>query len=260
MILHPSEISSSIGYHTFAGLAIIVVALICIARAGMQKDECLARRSENSRPSLHEHLAGTSTSLSRGVCVCILSGLFSAALNFALVFAGSIRATAIELKSSDFGATSLVWALAVGCGGFVANAGFCLFLLMKNSSLRHFCVVQQQKAVILSLGSDYVEFDGTSSSTKTSNFDICTTSKNIACCCSMGCLWIGGYFLYGAGCSMMGTAAAVLAWPINLCASVATANICAWLSGEWKHATQQAHLFLLIGLLLLFAAASVMAA
>ena len=59
---------------------------------------------------------------------------------------------------------------------------------------------------------------------------------------------------------MMGTAAAVLAWPINLCAAVATANVCALISGEWKNTPQQTRLWLLLGLLLLFAAASVMAA
>ncbi len=59
---------------------------------------------------------------------------------------------------------------------------------------------------------------------------------------------------------MMGNAAAVLAWPINLCAAVATANACAFISGEWKDTTQQTRLTLLLGLLLLFAAASVMAA
>ena len=58
----------------------------------------------------------------------------------------------------------------------------------------------------------------------------------------------------------MGTAAAVLAWPINLCAAVATANFCALISGEWKNTPQQTRLWLLLGLLLLFAAASVMAA
>jgi L-rhamnose-H+ transport protein len=259
LILHPNEISSSIGNHTFAGLAIIAVALMCIAGAGMQKDECLARRCDNSTSSLHAQKAASSASLVGGVCLCLLSGLFSAALNFSLAFAGSIRASAYELKSSDFGATSLVWALAVGCGGFAANAGFCLLLLIKNSSCRQFCVARQQQAIILSLSNDYVEFDSRSNSTKASNFDFGTTARNAACCCSMGCLWIGGYFLYGAGCSMMGTAAAVLAWPINLCASVATANVCAWLSGEWKHTALQTRLLLLLGLLLLFAAASVMA-
>jgi L-rhamnose-H+ transport protein len=264
VILHPQEISSSVGYHTFAGLAIIIVALICIARAGMQKDQSFTQvyvrsPSDNSRSSPHEHQASASASLTRGVCVCLLSGLFSAALNFSLAFAGSIRASATELQSSDFGATSLVWALAVGCGGFVANAGFCLFLLFKNSSLRKFCVVRRQEAIILSVSDDYLEFDSTSYSTKTSEINVHQTAKNVFCCCSMGCLWIGGYFLYGAGCSMMGPAAAVIAWPINLCASVATANVCAWLSGEWKHTSQQTRLFLLLGLLLLFAAASVMA-
>jgi L-rhamnose-H+ transport protein len=260
VILHPNEISSSIGYHTLAGLTIIVIALICIARAGMQKDLSLAQHSDNSSSSLHEHRATASASLTRGVFVCVLSGFFSAALNFSLAFAGSIRASAIELNSSDFGATSLVWALAVGCGGFLGNLGFCLFLLIKNSSSRQLCVPLQQQAIILSLSNDYVEFDSTSTSTKSSNFDIRRTAKNLVCCCSMGCLWMGGYFLYGAGCSMMGAAAAVLAWPINLCASVATANVCAWLSGEWKHTNQETRLYLLLGLLLLFAAASVMAA
>ncbi len=45
VMLHPDEISSSVGYHTFAGLAIIVVALICIARAGMQKEICRLKRN-----------------------------------------------------------------------------------------------------------------------------------------------------------------------------------------------------------------------
>ncbi len=262
VILHPDEIHSSIGYHTFAGLAIIVVALVCIAHAGMQK-ESYRTHSDVVLAGHHtrsEHSQSSAAPRFRGVCVCVLSGLFSAALNFSLAFAGSIRASAIDLQSSDFGATSLVWALAVGCGGFVANAGFCIFLLIKNSSLRQFCVAREQKAVILSLNDEYVRFDSTTTSTSTSSSDRVTTAKNFLCCSSMGCLWIGGYFLYGAGCSMMGTAAAVLAWPINLCAAVATANSCALISGEWKNTPQQTRLWLLLGLLLLFAAASVMAA
>lgn len=269
VILHPDEISSSIGVHTFAGLAIIGVALVCIARAGLQKE-----RSQLERVALlvGDHSPGDSSNSAtqprglaphvRGVAVCFLSGLFSAALNFSLAFAGSIRGSATALNSSEFAATSLIWALAVGCGGFSANAGFCLILLVRNSSWRQFCVARHQKAVVLSQSSDrdYVEFDSTSTSTKTSSTDVRKTLKNFLCCCSMGCLWIGGYFLYGAGCSLMGAAAAVLAWPINLCAAVATANACAWVNGEWKHTEQHTRMWLLLGLLLLFAAASVMAA
>lgn len=290
VILHSNEVSSSIGYHTFAGLAIIVIALICIAHAGMQKERCHIQRnavlndtqspSDNSSFAPRIQHSSGNPPLFLGVSICLLSGLFSAALNFSLAFASNIRDSAIELQSSDFGATSLVWALAVGCGGFIANAGFCVILLIKNSSLRQFCVAQKQQAIILSYSDDYVQvccacstpffaffysymvvqFDSTSTSTKTSNFDACRTVKNVLCCCIMGCLWIGGYFLYGAGCSMMGSAATVLAWPINLCASISTANACAWISGEWKYTSQQTRLWLLLGLLLLFAAASVMAA
>ena len=270
VILHPDEISSNIGLHTFAGLGIIVVALVLIARAGMQKERyqieraaalvSVQSRDDDSNPAPHTQSTAVAPHV-RGVAVCFLSGLFSAALNFSLAFAGSIRDSATELNSSDFAATSLIWALAVGCGGFAANAGFCVFLLVKNSSLPRFCVARQQMAVVLSQSqsSDYVEFDSSSSSTKTSSTDVGQTVKNFLCCCTMGCLWIGGYFLYGAGCSMMGTAAAVLAWPINLCAAVATANACAWVNGEWRHAEQHTRMWLLLGLLLLFAAASVMA-
>jgi L-rhamnose-H+ transport protein len=289
VILHPNEVSSRIGYHTFAGLAIIVIALICIAHAGMQKERCHIQRnavlnhaqspSDNSSFAPRVQHSSGNAPLCQGVILCLLSGLFSAALNFSLAFASNIRDSALALQSSDFGATSLVWALAVGCGGFIANAGFCVFLLIKNSSYRQFCVAQKQQAIILNFSDDYVQvcsarstsfffsdsyvvvqFDSTSTITKTSNFDACRTVKNVLCCCSMGCLWIGGYFLYGTGCSMMGSAATVLAWPMNLCASISTANACAWISGEWKHTSQQTRLWLLLGLLLLFAAASVMAA
>ncbi len=167
MILHPNEVSSSIGYHTFVGLAIIVIALICIARAGMQKERCHIQcsvevshthlPSDNSSFAPHTQHSSANAPLCRGVGVCILSGLFSAALNFSLAFASNIRDSAIELRSSDFGATSLVWALAVGCGGFAANGGFCFFLLIKNSSLRQFCVARKQQAIVLSFSDDYVQ-------------------------------------------------------------------------------------------------------
>jgi L-rhamnose-H+ transport protein len=167
VILHSNEVSSSIGYHTFAGLAIIVIALICIAHAGMQKERCHIQRnavlnhtqspSDNSSFAPRIQHSSSNAPLCQGVILCLLSGLFSAALNFSLAFASNIRDSAIELQSSDFGATSLVWALAVGCGGFIANAGFCVFLLIKNSSYRQFCVAQEQQAIILSVSDDYVQ-------------------------------------------------------------------------------------------------------
>src|SRR5208283_5026760 len=66
-----------------------------------------------------------------GLIICILSGIFSAMLNFAFVFGDEMRQLALQAGASTAMSGNAIWALGVSFG-CLPNAAYCLYLLNKN--------------------------------------------------------------------------------------------------------------------------------
>lgn len=154
-----------------------------------------------------------------GLILCVASGVLSGLVNFALIYGTEIQQQAEHSGSDPLSAINALWAL-VFTANYLANVGYCLYLLRRNRSAGKFFArgtgAYWLRAIV------------------------------------MGVLWSAGIVVYGAGASKLGKYGAFIGFPALLAAAILTGNIVGWLSGEWKAASAKASrtMFAGIGLLL----------
>src|SRR5205809_6784058 len=140
-----------------------------------------------------------------GLLVCILSGIFSAMLNFSFIFGGELRERSALLGASTAASASAIWCLALSAG-FLANAGYCVYLLNKNRTWPAF---RKGRGIPYLTG-----------------------------ILLMGLLWFGAILLYGVGAATLGTLGGIVGWPLLMTMTVITANIWGAVTGEWTEASR----------------------
>ena len=157
----------------------------------------------------------------KGLLVCVVSGIMSSSGNLGFVSGEVIVRNAQAMGVPGYLAPNLVWAcLCVFM--FLFNAGYSVLRMRRNRTAANF----------LRAGSGW----------------------NWTLGALMGILWMGGFFLYGAGAGKLGHLGPSLGWGILMSTMVMTANILGILSGEWRGAPSSARRRLGQGLLLLFVA------
>jgi L-rhamnose-H+ transport protein len=215
LILNPEQIGTRKGMILLLGLAIVVAGIIACAVAG-------AVREKDQKGSA---AAATQGSFTAGLLICIASGVLSPMLNFGFVFGDSIRQAATNLGARPDLAGNALWAPAM-LGGFLANAGYSIWLLNKNKTWTL-----------------YRSPDAPAS---------CWWGAIL-----MGVLWFGGISLYGMGASSMGPWGGVLGWPVFMSMVIVTANVHGALGGEWAGASATARALSWLGIAVLIAAIAV---
>jgi L-rhamnose-H+ transport protein len=170
VLLHPHELFTPQGYALIAGLAVVVLGIVVCSVAGHRRDrELSSLTTQRGRPGFW-----------LGLVICILSGIFSAMLNFSSVFGKDLQEGARAGGASPAMSSNMIWALALSAG-FLANAGYCIYLLQKN---RTWGVLTRA--------------------------DISTNYWLGAVL--MGAVWFFGIAFYGMGATGLGTLGAVLGW------------------------------------------------
>lgn len=118
---------STSGWITFGGIALALVGIIIVARAGRSKERELT--GEQTRAAIAEF------DFRKGVLVAVFSGVMSSCFAFGLDAGAPIRAATVAA-----GTPPLSQGLPVLCvvlaGGFCTNFLWCLFLIIKNQSSR----------------------------------------------------------------------------------------------------------------------------
>jgi len=228
-----------VGICTWIGLAVVLLGLALVAKAGMQKDreQALTAEQEGERRPINAdpeaELLGTKqgTSFVTGLLICIVSGVFSPCLGLAMAFGENIKNAAKDKGASDALAGNAVWPPAVTCG-FIVNLAYCTYLLQKNGTWSNF-------------------FQGT----WTLRF------KNAALGASMGGIWYYGNFMYGLGLSVVGDddIASVIGWPVFMVGMVSMANISGFCFGEWNGVSASTLKLLVAGLATLLVATIIIA-
>jgi L-rhamnose-H+ transport protein len=180
------------GYSLLAGLVIVIVGIALCSVAGRRREQ------ELSVPSAQ--LAGTGFWL--GLVICVFSGIFSAMLNFSFVFGKDLQQLTLAVGARPAMASNLVWALALG-SGFLANAGYCVYLLQKNRTWG--LLVRGNIPTRYWLGAVL-----------------------------MGIVWFFGIVAYGIGAVDLGTLGAVVGWPLFMAMNIIAANAWGAASGEWR--------------------------
>ncbi len=200
MALNPEALWTAKGERLLIGLAIALAGIAICSTAGALRD----RDNRRAAPSASGGRFVT------GLVVSLLSGILSPMLNIGFVYGEPLQSAARTMGASVSLSANAIWAPAL-FGGFFANAGYAIFLLVRN---RNWSLYSQGKAGVL----DWIG------------------------CGVMGLLWFGGLSIYGMGAASLGQLGAVIGWPVFMSTVIITANVLGFLSGEWRHASTKARL------------------
>jgi L-rhamnose-H+ transport protein len=198
-----------------AVVLLVVGIILCSAAAYRRKEE---------KPLLERE----STSFAAGVIFCILCGFTSPLFNLGIDAGIAINQAAEKLGANAFAAATVPVAL-VFSAGFVVNAAYCVYLLLRNRSWN-----------------DYTE-------TGTGSYWIYGAI--------MGLLQTAGFLIYSVATSEIEGKSTlpgvVLVWPIYTASMLLIGNLEGLLRGEWKGSDRQTFILLAAGLALLVVASSV---
>ncbi len=167
---------------------------------------------------------GSQVSFIVGLMFCIVSGVLSSGVNFGFIIGAPIAEQAVLHGTSSAATGFAIWSLV-----FSANFGICtiygLMLAIKNKSFGLFAK-----------GGPIYWFWAL----------------------FMGLAWPGGIIIYGIAAGKMGEYGAYAAFPMMLLVSILAGNADGALHGEWKGTSRKPRLWMLVGIIILFAAFIVM--
>jgi L-rhamnose-H+ transport protein len=161
-----------------------------------------------------------------GLVIAILAGILSCLPNVGVAFGGNVVGSAVALGVSQASAGNTVWALLFTFGS-IANLAYCLYLMITRKTLGQY-------------------WNG-------------ETRRNLGLGALMALMWIGSFYLYGAGATRLGRWGAVVGWPLFISLSIVVGNLWGVWRGEWKGAPAAARRTLNLGLLVLIVAVVVVA-
>jgi len=217
MVLHPEQLWTRRGLALMAGTMLVIVGIVFCAIAG--------RRREREASTL---AAMVQRGFGVGLVICIFSGIFSPMLNFSYNFGQELQQQALSLGASTSMASNAIWSLAL-TSGFVANAGYCVYLLQKNRTWHLFSRANAPGGYWLG-GS------------------------------VMGLVCFGSFLAYGTGATALGPLGGIVGWPLFMSMSLITSNFLGALTGEWTGASRRSYGYSLVGIGLLMVAIAVISA
>lgn len=207
VISHPDQIATPRGVTLIGALLLVIVGVALCSRAGALKDA----KSD----------AVAKVNFTRGLLICIGSGVTSPMMNFAFTFGKPVQDQA-AIQGAHPGAASIALLAVAVAAGFAVNAGYCLYLLAKNRTWGKGAPADR--------------------------------ARNLACVAAMGAMWLFGFFLYGIGSTSLGDMGTVIGWPILMTTMVLVANLWGLVTGEWKNADRRAFRYLGAGLAIMVGA------
>ncbi|WP_020568208.1 L-rhamnose/proton symporter RhaT [Neolewinella persica] len=199
--------------YVIGGVVLMLIGVAITAYAGIKKDKLL-----------NQEVEGGASKLRAGLIIAFVSGVLSALLNVGFVYAQPVGEIAAESGVITRNTSLAVWVVVL-LGAFVMNAGYAIFLLVKNKSWSSFSVANSRKAYSWSIVA--------------------------------GLLWFGALGVYGQGATLLGDIGPVIGWPILLGVSLIISNIWAYFNKEWEGARGPFNI-LLGGLLVLIIATIVL--
>lgn len=205
-LLHPPE-------HFSMAQTVVAVGAIALMLAGVAVCSFAGKWKETQ---------GTmNRSYSRGILICVLSGLLSSCGNLGFVFGAQVAHRAEGLGASRHLAGNAVW-LLLAIPLFLCNSGYAVWLLMRNGTASCYRAAGSGRKILLGL--------------------------------SMGAMWMAGMSLYGMGARRMGDLGPSLGWAILMSVMVLVANLLGLAAGEWNGAPQLSKRRLAGGVMLLLVA------
>jgi L-rhamnose-H+ transport protein len=199
--------------YVIVAMVVMLAGVALAAYAGIRRDQLQVREGKQ--------IAGIQQgrAFRLGLAIAITSGVLSA-----LLAVGFDNAEAVGKKAVDLGALQRNSALArwvvVLAGAYVMNAGYALFLLLKNGSF--------------------------------SSFKTAGATQAYKWAVIAGLLWFAALAVFGQGAALMGQLGTIIAWPMLLGLALIVSTALAFALGEWKGAAGPAQMMVAsVGVLLL---------
>jgi L-rhamnose-H+ transport protein len=172
-------------------------------------------------PSEGKSATTQSNTFKIGLAIAIFAGILSCLPNVGVAFGGNVIQAAVSLGVSPASSGNTVWALlfTLGC---VANLAYCLYLIISKRTLGQYWNRE--------------------------------TPRNLGLSAGMALMWIGSFYLYGAGAAKLGRWGAIVGWPLFISLSIVVGNLWGLWRGEWQGAPALSRRMLNQGLLVLIAA------
>jgi L-rhamnose-H+ transport protein len=207
--------STRAGILTIIGVGVCIAGIATIGFAGSLKNKGL---SDEERLKAVKEFA-----LKKGLIIAIFAGIMSACFSFGLEFGKPIGDLAIgdKFKTDPLFHDNPIL-IFILLGGFITNLAYCLYLNLKNGTIR-----------------DYVS--GGSS----------LLLNNILFTFLAGFLWFMQFQFFGMGKSRLPEAMLPFAWSILMALNIAFSNIWGLLLSEWKGVSRKTIVILLAGIIIL---------
>ena len=167
-----------------------------------------------------------SNAFTAGLTIAVLAGILSCLPNLGMAFGKNVVRAAGNAGISEASAGNTVWALLFTFG-FAVNLAYCGYLMVSKHTLDQYWNRE--------------------------------TPRNLGLSALMALMWIGSFYLYGAGAVRLGRWGVVAGWPLFITLSIVTGYLWGLWRGEWRGALPSARRLLHQGLLILIVAVIVVA-
>ena len=200
------------GLVTLGGVGVCLLGIAVCGGAGVSKERELS--SEEKRAAISEF------NFAKGVWVAVFAGVMSACMAFGIAAGKPIAALAVERGTAPLWQNSPVF-IVVMAGGFVTNGLWCLFLGLRNHTLR-----------------DYVSSPGA------------PLLANYFFAALAGTIWYLQFLFYGMGTTQMGRWD-FSSWTIHMAFIIVFSNLWGLFFKEWKGSSERTHRVIFAGILVL---------
>jgi L-rhamnose-H+ transport protein len=219
--LIPPLVAGSDLFTTQAGVITIIGVIICITGiavigyAGSLKNKGL---SDEERLKAVKEFA-----LKKGLIIAIFAGIMSASFSFGLEFGKPIGDLAIgERFNTDPLFHDNPVLIFILLGGFITNLVYCLYLNLKNGTIRDY-ITGGNRVII----------------------------NNLLFTFLAGFLWFTQFQFFGMGKSRLPESMIPFAWSILMALNIAFSNIWGLFLNEWKGVSRKTLIVLVIGIVIL---------
>lgn len=202
-------INHTSGWITLLGILVSIIGIIITGKAGINKDSELS--TEEKQVTISEF------KLRKGIWVALFAGIMSASFAFGIAAGKSISIKAIEMGATELFSNSPLF-IIIMAGGFTTNLIWCLFLAIKNRTIK-----------------DYL---------KTKDTPII---KNYIFSAAGGIIWYFQFMFYGMGTTKMGDYD-FASWSIHMSFIIIFSNMWGMILNEWNGASKKTMRFLYVGL------------
>jgi L-rhamnose-H+ transport protein len=214
-----AKVATAGGLTLIIAVGVMILGIICIARAGRLKELDQNKSKDSSGGS-----AKLRPPFSIGLIFCVVSGALSALVNFSFISGATIAVTAEQAGASVWARGFAIWAL-VFTGNYLVNFLYSVWLMMRNKSFGQIAQGDARHWF-------WVSF--------------------------MGIAWPAGIAVYGIAASLLGEYGAYVGFPMMLVCSILFGNLAGALTGEWKSTSVRTKAAMGMGVAILIVALVVM--